>query len=152
MNICREGAWTYLAAWDVHRAKLFGRCEKKSGIVPTDRLMAEVMSQEPYKSAKRVFWIMDNCSAHRGLKAVQRIRSRWSNAHLVHTPIHASWLNQIEIYFSIVHRKVLTPNDFSSLSHLEHGLMDFQKRYEQTASPFQWTFTRSDLSALLAKL
>jgi len=148
----REGAWTYLAAWDVHRAKLFGRCEQKSGIAPTDRLMAEVMSQEPYKSAKRVFWIMDNCSAHRGLKAVQRIRSRWSNAHLVHTPIHASWLNQIEIYFSIVQRKVLTPNDFSSLSHLEQCLMDFQKRYEQTASPFQWTFTRGDLSALLAKL
>jgi hypothetical protein len=47
----REGAWTYLAAWDVHRAKLFGRCEKKSGIAPTDRLMAEVMTQEPYRSA-----------------------------------------------------------------------------------------------------
>jgi hypothetical protein len=148
----REGAWSYLAAWDVHRAKLFGRCEKKSGIAPTDRLMAEVMSQEPYKSAKRVFWIMDNCSAHRGQKAAQRIQSRWSNALLIHTPIHASWLNQIEIYFSIIQRKVLTPNNFSSLSHLEQCLMDFQKRYEQTASPFQWTFTRNDLSALLAKL
>jgi len=148
----REGACSYLAAWDVHRAKLFGRCEKKSGIAPTDRLMAEVMRQEPYKSAKRVFWIMDNCSAHRGQKAVERIRSRWSNAVLVHTPIHASWLNQIEIYFSIVQRKVLTPNDFPSLSHLEQCLMDFQKRYEQTASPFQWTFTRNDLSAVLAKL
>ena len=147
-----EGAWSYLAAWDVHRAKLFGRCEKKTGIAPTDRLIAEVMSQEPYKSARRVFWIMDNCSAHRGQKAVQRIRSRWPNALLVHTPIHASWLNQIEIYFSIVQRKVLTPNDFSSLSHLEQCLMDFQKRYEQTASPFQWTFTRNHLSALLAKL
>jgi hypothetical protein len=98
----REGAWTYLAAWDVHRAKLFGRREKKSGIAPTDRLMSEVMSQEPYKSAHRVFWIMDNCSAHRGEKAMQRIRSRWPNAILVPTPIHASWLNQIEIYFSIV--------------------------------------------------
>ena len=148
----REGAWTYLAAWDVHRAKLFGHCEKKSGIAPTDRLMAEVMSQEPYKSARRVFWIMDNCSAHRGEKAVQRVRSHWPNAILVHTPIHASWLNQIEIYFSIVQRKVLTPNDFSSLSQLEQCLMDFQKRYEQTASPFQWTFTRNDLSVLLAKL
>jgi transposase len=131
----REGAWTYLAAWDVHRAKLFGHCEKKSGIAATDRLMAEVMSQEPYKSARRVFWIMDNCSAHRGEKAVQRVRSHWPNAILVHTPIHASWLNQIEIYFSIVQRKVLTPNDFSSLSQLEQCLMDFQKRYEQTASP-----------------
>jgi len=148
----RQGAWTYLAAWDVHRAKLFGHCEKKSGIAPTDRLIAEVMRREPYKSAKRVFWIMDNCSAHRGQKAVDRIRSRWPNALLVHTPVHASWINQIEIYFSIVQRKVLTPNDFSSLSHLELCLINFQKRYEQTASPFQWTYTRQDLSTLLAKL
>ena len=148
----REGAWTYLAAWDVHRAKLFGRCEKKNGIAPTDRLMAEVMNQEPYQSAHRVFWIMDNCSAHRGQKAAQRIRSQWPNAILVHTPIHASWLNQIEIYFSIVQRKVLTPNDFLSLAQLEQRLLNFQKHYQQTASPFQWTFTRKDLNALLTKL
>jgi DDE superfamily endonuclease len=148
----REGAWTYLAAWDVHRAKLFGRCENKSGIAPTDRLMAEVMSQEPYQSAHRVFWIMDNCSAHRGHKAAQRIRSQWPNAILVHTPVHASWLNQIEIYFSIVQRKVLTPNDFLSLAQLEQRLLDFQTHYQRTASPFQWTFTRKDLNALLTKL
>ena len=148
----RQGAWTYLAAWDVHRAKLFGRCEVKSGIAPTDRLIAEVMSQESYKSANRVFWIMDNCSAHRGQKAVQRLHSQWANVILVHTPIHASWLNQIEIYFSIVQRKALTPNDFSSLAQLEQRLLDFQKRYEQTASPFKWTFTRNDLGNLLAKL
>jgi hypothetical protein len=151
-SISARGAWTYLAAWDVHRAKIFGHCEKKSGIAPTDRLIAEVMRHEPYQSAKRVFWIMDNCSAHRGQKAVDRIRSRWPNALLIPTPVHASWINQIEIYFSIVQRKVLTPNDFSSLSHLEQSLMDFQERYEQTASPFQWTFTRQDLCALLAKL
>jgi len=42
---CREGAWTYLAAWDVHRAKVFDRCEKKIGIAPVDRLIGEVMSQ-----------------------------------------------------------------------------------------------------------
>jgi DDE superfamily endonuclease len=148
----REGAWTYLAAWDVHRAKLFGRCEHKSGIAPTDRLMAEVMTQEPYQSAHRVFWIMDNCSAHRGQKAAQRIRSQWPNAILVHTPIHASWLNQIEIYFSIVQRKVLTPNDFLSLAQLEQRLLNFQQHYQQTASPFQWTFTRKDLNVLLSKL
>jgi hypothetical protein len=63
----REGAWTYLAAWDVHRAKVFGRCEHKTGIAPVDRLVSEVMSQVPYKSAHRVFWIMDNRSAHRAL-------------------------------------------------------------------------------------
>jgi hypothetical protein len=148
----REGAWTYLAAWDVHRAKVFGRCEKKTGIAPVDRLIAEVMSQEPYKSARRVFWIMDNCSAHRGQRAVDRFRSQWPNVVLVHTPIHASWLNQIEIYFSIVQRKVLTPNEFKSLNELEQRLLAFQERYEETASPFQWTFTRKDLTTLLAKI
>jgi hypothetical protein len=148
----RESAWTYLAAWDVHRAKLFGRCENKSGIAPTNRLMAEVMTQEPYQSAHRVFWIMDNSSAHRGQQAALRIRSQWPNAVLVHAPIHASWLNQIEIYFSIVQRKVLTPNDFLSLVQLEQRLLAFQKHYQQTASPFQWTFTRKDRNALLTKL
>ena len=81
----REGAWTYLAAWDVHRAKVFGRCEK-TGIAPIDRLIGEVMSREPYQSARRVFWIMDNCSAHRGQRAVDRLRSQWPNVVLVHTP------------------------------------------------------------------
>jgi hypothetical protein len=148
----REGAWTYLAAWDVHRAKVFGRCEVKSGIAPVDRLVSEVMAQEPYHSARRVFWIMDNCSAHRGQKAVKRFRDQWPNAFLIHTPVHASWLNQVEIYFSIVQRKVLTPNDISSLAELEQRLLAFQGHYERTASPFKWTFTRSDLHTLLVKI
>ena len=148
----REGAWVYLAAWDVHRAKVFGRCEIQNGIAPVDRLVAEVMSQEPYKSARRVFWIMDNCSAHRGQRAADRFRAQWPNAILIHTPNHASWLNQVEIYFSIVQRKVLTPNDFSSLVDLEQRLLAFQIHYERTASPFKWTFTHTDLQALLARL
>jgi len=148
----REGAWTYLAAWDVHRAKVFGRCQVKSGIAPVDRLVAEVMGQEPYKSARRVFWIMDNCSAHRGQKAAKRLRETWPNAILIHTPVHASWLNQVEIYFSIVQRKVLTPNDISSLADLEQRLLAFQCHYQRSASPFKWTFTRRDLHALLTKI
>jgi hypothetical protein len=148
----REGAWTYLAAWDVHRAKVFGRCEVKNGMAPVERLVSEVMNQEPYKSAHRVFWIMDNCSAHRGQKAIDRFHTKWPNAILIHTPVHASWLNQIEIYFSIVQRKVLTPNDFSSLAELEQRLLAFQIHYERTASPFKWAFTRRDLHALLAKI
>ena len=148
----REGAWTYLAAWDVHRAKVFGRCEVKSGIAPVDRLVSAVISQEPYRSARRVFWILDNCSVHRGQKAAHRLRDKWPKAILIHTPVHASWLNQIEIYFSIVQRKILTPNDFSSLAELEQRLIAFQRRYERTASPFKWAFTRCDLHSLLTKV
>ncbi len=148
----RGGAWAYLAAWDVHRATVFGRCEAKTGIAPFERLVAQVMRHEPYRSARRVFWIVDNGSGHRGQPAVARLQARWPQATLVHTPIHASWLNQIEIYFSIVQRKVLTPNDFRSLAAVKDRLLRFQAHYEATATPFQWTFRRRDLHRLLAKL
>jgi len=148
----RGGALAYQAAWDVHRAQLFGRCEAQTGSAPFDRLVAQVMAREPYRAATRVFWVVDNGSAHRGARAQARLQARWPNLCLVHTPVHASWLNQIEIYFSIVQRKVLTPNDFASLAEVEDRLLRFQDRYERRAKPFQWTFTRGDLAALLAKL
>jgi len=110
------------------------------------------MDQEPYRSAQRVFWIMDNGSSHRGKACVQRLTSQWPTIIPVHTPIHASWLNQIEIYFSILQRKVLTPNDFSSIEEVANRLARFEKHYEKVATPFQWKFTRKDLDKLLEKL
>jgi len=98
----RRGATAYLAAWDVHRAKLFGRCDSTTGIAPFDLLVDQVMTQPPYKQARRVFWIVDNGASHRGQRSVQRLEQRYSNLQLVHGPVHASWLNQIEIYFSVV--------------------------------------------------
>jgi hypothetical protein len=148
----REGALVYLAAWDVRRAKVFGRCVRKNGIEPFDALIGEVMGQEPYRSAERVFWIFDNGSSHRGQKCVQRLQARWPSIIPIHTPVHASWLNQVEIYFSVVQRKVLTPNDFDSLPKLEAALLGFQERYEKSATPFQWTFTHKDLVTLMARL
>jgi transposase len=148
----RCGAWAYLAAWDVRRARVFGRCEHESGIASFERLVRQVMRRRPYCSADRVFWIMDNGSSHRGDACVQRLQERWPTIVPVHTPIHASWLNQIEIYFSIVQRKVLTPNDFDSLAEVEDRLLRFQEHYEAIAQPFEWKFTRRDLRKLLAKL
>lgn len=148
----RKGAWVYLAAWDVRRAKVFGRCVVKNGIQPFNALIEQVMSQEPYRSANRVFWIVDNCSSHRGQKCVLRLQARWPTIIPIHTPVHASWLNQVEIYFSVVQRKVLTPNDFSSLVQLEGALLKFQTRYERFAAPFEWAFTRQDLAVLMNKL
>ncbi len=147
----RCGAWAYLAAMDVHRMKLFGRCEKSTGIEPFEQLVADVMSQAPYKSARRVFWIMDNGSSHRGRACVRRLQTAFPNVIPVHGPVHASWLNQIEIYFSIIQRKVLTPNDFASLAEVEDRLLRFQEHYEQIAAPFEWKFTRADLNALMVR-
>jgi hypothetical protein len=148
----RCGAWAYLAALDVHRAKLFGRCEKKSGIAPFDRLVENVMTRTPYKEARRVFWIMDNGSSHRAPACNLRLQNKYPRLVPVHGPIHASWLNQIEIYFSIVQRKALMPNDFDSLQSLRRRLLSFQKHYEKIAKPFEWTYKRSDLEAMLKKI
>ena len=148
----RCGAWTYLAALDVHRARVFGRCEGKNGIAPFERLVDQVMTRPPYHDARRVFWIVDNCSAHRGAKAAERLQGRYPRLVLVHAPIHASWLNQVEIYFSIVQRKVLTPNDFADLDVLAQRLLEFQHYWEASARPFQWKFTRQDLVQLLSKI
>ena len=148
----RGGALAYLAAWDVRRAKVFGRCESTTGIEPFGRLVKQVMEEEPYRSAERVFWIVDNGSSHRGAAAVKRLQSAYLNLRLVHLPVHASWLNQVEIYFSVIQRKVLTPNDFASLKEVSQRLLDFQFSYEQVAKPFEWKFTRADLHNLINKL
>jgi transposase len=148
----RRGALTYMAAYDVHRARIHGRCEDSTGIVPFTNLVQQVMTQEPYKSAKRVFWIVDNGSSHRGQAAIDRLAGQFPNTIMVHTPVHASWLNQVEIYFSIIQRKVLSPNDFEDLNAVVQRLADFEERYNQTAHPFQWKFTTTDLAEFMDRL
>jgi hypothetical protein len=148
----RKGALCYLAAWDARRAKLFDRCAPKDGIVPFDALVEQFMSQPPYNKAQRVFVIVDNGSAHRGQRSIDRLQGAWPNLRLIHTPVHASWLNQAEIYFSVVQRKALTPNDFADLHTLEQRLLAFGRRYEQIATPFEWKFTRADLDRLTNRL
>lgn len=150
----RLGTLAYLAAMDVHDPKrgLFGHAQAKISNDAFDGLVAEVMATEPYASARRVFWVVDNGTIHRGHKAIDRLQGRWPHLVLVHLPTHASWLNQIEIYFSILARKALTPCHFTSLDQLTERILGFQAEFKKTATPFDWTFTRRDLHALLDRL
>ena len=153
----RGGALTYLAALDIGRRggrhpHVFGRSEPSGGIASFDRLVWQVMTKQPYASARRVFWIVDNGSSHRGQKSVERLQRRWPNLVLVHLPVHASWLNQIEIYYSIVQRKLLEPNDFDNLAALARTLNAFERHWNEIAEPFEWNFTRDNLAALIARL
>ena len=148
----RRGAVAYLAAYDVHRAKVFGRCEDTTGIAAFSALVEQVMTQEPYASAERVFWIVDNGSSHRGQAAIARLAAQFPNAIMVHTPVHASWLNQVEIFFSIVQRKVVSPNDFTDTNEVITRLADFETHYNRAARPFKWKFTATDLADLLTRL
>ncbi len=145
----RGGTLAYLAALDVHHASVMGRCAPTTGIDPFNDLVEQVMTQEPYASARRVFWVVDNGSSHAGQASVERMRQAWPKAVLVHLPIHASWLNQIEIYFSIVQRKVIKPANFADLAALEQRLLGFESRYNATAKPFDWRYTKADLNAYL---
>ncbi len=153
----RKGALTYLAALDIgrrgrRRSRVFGRSEPRGGIAAFDRLVRQVMTKEPYASASRVFWIVDNGSSHRGQASVERLQRRWPNLILVHLPVHASWLNQTEIFFSIVQRKVLEPNEYHDLAVLARTLNDFEHRWNEVAQPFEWNFTRHDLAKLIERL
>ncbi len=148
----RGGALQYLAAWDVRRGYVMGRCEPKTGIAPFGRLVNQVLAEEPYRSSERLFWVVDNGSSHRGEAAKKRLCQVDSRIILVHTPVHASWLNQVEIYFSIIQRKVLTPNDFADLEAIRLRLALYEELSNQNPTPFQWKFDRTKLTALFAKI
>jgi DDE superfamily endonuclease len=147
----RQGALQYLAAWDVRRGLVLGRCEAKTGIEPFSRLVDQILSREPYRDAERLFLIVDNGSSHRGQASIERMRRRDRRIILIHTPIHASWLNQVEIYFSIIQRKVLTPNDFPNLEAVRLRLGLYEDLSNRRPKPFAWKFTRQDLTNWLKR-
>ena len=148
----RGGARQYLAAWDVRRGLIMGRCDPATGIEPFGRLVTQVMERAPYRTAARVFWVVDNGSSHRGQTTGHRLAKAYANLIVVHTPVHASWLNQVAIYFSIVQRKVLTPNDCTSLEEVEQRLRLYEERSNRQSRPFAWKFTRTKLAEFLKRL
>jgi hypothetical protein len=147
----RAGAWAYLAALDVHHARLFGRCEPTTGIDPFDRLVEQVMTVAPYRHAQRVFWIVDNGPSHRGARGgtiaaalcESRARARADPCELAQS--------SRDLLF---HRPTQRPHAerFRIVGRMQNRLLAFQRYHETLARPFEWTFTRRDLARLLAKL
>ena len=148
----RLGTVAYHAAWDVFRAKIFGLVVPTTCIVTFNQLIDQVMSQAPYQTSTRTFWLVDGGRAHHPNTFPARLQQMYPNAVAVSLPVHASWLNQIEIYFSIVQRKVLTPMDVTDQAMLTTRLLTFQDYYQETAKPFSWKFTADDLKKRLETL
>jgi hypothetical protein len=148
----RLGTVAYLAAWDVRQAKIFGRIAPTTDIANFNQLLDQVMSQAPYRDSARTFWIVDSGRAHDRRTFPARLANLYPNAVAVPLPIHASWLNQIEIYFSILQRKVLTPMEVTDREMLSQRVLDFQDYYQVTAQPFSWKFTADDLKKRLEAL
>ena len=148
----RLGTGAYHAAWDVFRAKIFGRVAPNTCIATFNQLLDLVMTQHPYQNSARTFWIVDGGCAHHPSTFPARLQGMYPNAVAVSLPTHSSWLNQIEIFFSIVQRKVLTPMDVADEETLTTRLLDFQDYYQETAKPFSWKFTTADLKKRLQAL
>jgi transposase len=148
----RHGALALLAGLDVRTGRVFASTPATTGIAPFMDLVGQVMGRPEYRDAPRVFVIVDNGPDHRGQAAISRLRDAHPNATMVHTPLHASWLNQVEIFFSVIQKKVISPNDFASLDHLGRTLLAFTARYNQTARPFTWKYTAADLKNLLRRI
>jgi len=148
----RQHSLALLAGLDVRTGTVFASTHVTTGIKPFMDLAGRVMGHPEYKNAPRVFVIVDNGSDHRGQAAISRLARAHPNAIMIHTPLHASWLNQIEIFFSVIQKKVVTPNDFDSLGQLSRTLLGFVDRYNQTARPFSWKFTARDLHDLMDRI
>ena len=103
----RRGALALLAAPGVRTGKVFASSPRTTGIAPFMDLIGRVMSQPPCKNARRVFVIVDNGSDHRGQAAIDRLRKAHPNAIMIHTPVHASWLNQVVRHEVAVRREAL---------------------------------------------
>jgi hypothetical protein len=129
-----------------------GRCEHTTGIAPFSRLVEQVMTAEPVRQRRPGVLDRRQRVLHRGAASINRMTSAWPNTHLIHLPVHASWLDQAEIYFSIVQRKVVNPNDFTDLDQIRDRLAAFETRYNAVARPFSWKFTRTDLADLLHRI
>lgn len=148
----RRGALTLLAGLDVHTGQVYASTPQTTGIAPFMDLAAQVMARPQYKHAPRVFVIVDNGSDHRGKAAAARLRAAHPNTVMTRTPVHASWLNQVEIFFSVIQRKAISPNDFATLHQLSATLHAFISRYNKTARPFNWKYTAADLNDLLRRI
>jgi hypothetical protein len=127
-----------------------GRCALTPCIEPFGRLLYQVLAQEPYRSGKRLCWIVAHGSSRRGETAKHWLHQVNSHIFVVHTPVRASCLNQVEFYFSITQRKVLTPNDVADLEAVRIAL--YGGLSTQSPTLFQWKFDRTTLTTLLAKI
>lgn len=145
----RLGTLAYHVALDVFTGAIFGQVVPTTSIATFNQLVHQVMGQKQYHSGERVFWVVDGGCAHHRNTFPARLQGMYPNAIAVHLPLHASWLSQVELYLSIVQRKVLTPMDVADEPALKQRLLDFQDYYAQVAKPFNWTFTSTDLKKRL---
>jgi len=140
----RNGTQNLFAALEVHAGEVTGMASKTRNRFDFVRFLDQVEEEIP--PGKQVIAILDNLSTHKTDEV-----ERWLDAHprwrFQFTPKHASWLNQVEIFFSILQRRVIKHGIFDSEQDLATQMLAFVEHYNLTAKPFQWTYTGKVLVA-----
>ena len=148
----RNGATIYQAAFIAGSGSVVGHCVSENTRANFETLVEKVMADPICQNADRVFWIMDNGSAHHPATFRWWLKEAYPNAIGLHLPTGASWLNQIELYFSVLTRKALTGGNFHSVDAVENRITEFEELWNDNPEPFEWTYTREDLTRLLERL
>jgi transposase len=139
----RNGTASLLAALEVHSGQVRGESIRRNNSETFIRFLRRLLQIYP---DKELYVVLDNGSSHRSKKTLAWVTKK-KRLHLKFTPTHASWLNQIEIWFGILTRKVVRRGIFKSREELVAKLMNFIEAYNKEARPFQWTYTGNPLVA-----
>lgn len=139
----RNGTASLLAALEVHSGQVTGRSIRHNNSETFIRFLRHLLQLYPDKD---LYVVLDNGSSHRSKKTLAWVAKK-KHLHLKFTPTHASWLNQIEIWFGILTKKVVRRGIFTSREELVTKLMSFIEAYNKQARPFQWTYTGNPLAA-----
>jgi len=148
----RNGTCTYQAALFARTGEVHGHCVNRNTRANFEILVEEVMNKPICADANRVFWVLDNGSAHHPNTFTWWLKKHYDNVAVLHLPTRASWLNQIELYFSIVTPKALTGSSFESVAELMDQLTGFEALWNRVPEPFEWTYTTEQLNRRLENL
>jgi len=143
----RQGALNLFAALDTRTGQVYGQCHERKRQVEFIQFL-EMLDQTIPPTIKTIHMILDNLRMHKG-KQVQKWLVTHPRFRFYHPPVHCSWMNQIEQWFSILQRKRLRMVNFESKAALKQKLMAFIAEYNQHAHPFQWT--ERSVAKLMAK-
>lgn len=148
----RRGALQLFAGLSVADGQVFGCCRDRRCFVDFQAFIQEVLIPEAIRRQVGIIClILDNGPTHAPKQleswlAQQQTEQQWPfQIKLFWLPKYASWLDQIEIWFSILQRKVLSPNHFESVTHLKQVLLDFIQYHNHTAKPIKWSYTIAKL-------
>jgi transposase len=140
----RHGTAVLFAGLKVHEGTVAGWVTDSTRSDNFVAFLADLVDQTP--AGLDLHCIVDNLSAHSTPKVVEFLGEH-PHVHLHYTPTHASWLNQVELFFSILERRLLRRGEFTSVDDLARRIIEFIKDYNRRAAPFRWTYDGRPLMA-----